>query len=189
MTVSYTLRRHALEPLMIWQVAADALECRTERGPMQRWPYAGMAELRLQYDPTRFNPDNYVCLLTPLKGERIRLPSTHFAGIGHFDNRAADYRAFVQALTTRLADANPRCHFAAGPTPARFWAGQVVQWLALLLVAVVIGMTGSVPLFFLLLLAVIYLPLAWHYGRRNRPQAFVPPHLPEAVLPPEPRHD
>lgn len=189
MSDDYRLRRHALEDECRWQLAADALECHAGNGRVQRWPYAALREVRLQYDPTRFNPDNYVCLLTLADGGSLRLPSTHYLGVGRFESRAGSYRPFIAALTARVAAASPGCRFAAGPRPARYWGGQLLQFAALLLLAVVIGVSGTVPPLFLLMLVVIYLPLAWHYGRRNRPQDFSPPQLPATVLPPEPRHD
>jgi hypothetical protein len=157
-----------------------------EPGGAARFPHAGITELRLSFDPTRFDTHRYRCDVR-IAGGAGTLWSTHFAGVGEFEDRAATYTPFVRAVIARVAAANPNCTFRAGTRPLAYWAGQLFL-LAMTLVAIwVIAMVGGSALsevtWTKLFVVIGLIPLALAYARKNRPRRFLPSAIPDDVLP------
>ena len=158
-----------------------------EPGGAARFPYAGITELRLSYDPTRVDTRRHRCDVRCAGGERGTLWSTHFAGVADFEDRAATYTPFVRALVAHVAAANPNCAFRAGTRPLAYWAGQLFL-LAMAIVAIwVIAMVGGSALSEVtwgkLCVVLGLIPLAFNYARKNRPRRFEPGAIPADVLP------
>jgi hypothetical protein len=54
-----------LESEATWRLAQDALERLEGNAPPWRLPYDDIAELRLNYDPTRFETNRFRCTARP----------------------------------------------------------------------------------------------------------------------------
>ena len=167
---------------MIWPWTGIKIE----PGGAARFPYAGITELRLSYDPTRFDTRRHRCDVRSASGAGT-LWSTHFAGVADFEDRAATYTPFVRALVAHVAAANPNCAFRAGTRPLAYWAGQLFL-LAMAIVAIwVIAMVGGSALsevtWAKLFVVIGLIPLAFAYARKNRPRRFEPGEIPDDVLP------
>lgn len=157
-----------------------------EKGGAARFPYADITELRLSFDPTRFDTRRHRCDVRNSAGTGT-LWSTHFAGVAEFEDRAATYTPFVRALVARIAAANPGCAFRAGTRPLAYWAGQLFL-LAMAIVAIwVIAMVGGSALsevtWAKVFVVLGLIPLALAYARKNRPRRFDPAEIPADVLP------
>jgi hypothetical protein len=157
-----------------------------EPGGAARFAYTGITELRLSYDPTRFDARRHRCDVRSASGAGT-LWSTHFAGVADFEDRAASYTPFVRALVAHVAAANPNCAFRAGTRPLAYWAGQLFL-LAMAIVAIwVIAMVGGSALsevtWAKLFVVIGLIPLAFAYARKNRPRRFEPGAIPADVLP------
>jgi len=178
-------RAHALR--VFFRVIWPWTGIRIEKGGAARFPYAAMAELRLSYDPTRFDTRRYRCDVRLANGERGTLWSTHFAGVAEFEDRAATYTPFVRALVAQVAAANPKCSFRAGTRPLAYWSGQLFL-LAMAIAAVwVLALVGGSALsevtWTKLFIVIGLIPLALVYARKNRPRIFQPTAIPPDVLP------
>ena len=160
---------------------------RIEKGGAARFPYRGIHELRLSYDPTRFDTRRHRCDVSLSGGERATLWSTHFTAVAEFEDRAASYTPFVRALTARVAAANPECAFRAGTRPLAYWSGQLflaaMAILAICVIALVGGSALSEVTWGKIFVVIGLIPLAFNYARKNRPRTFTPPAIPNDVLP------
>jgi hypothetical protein len=187
MSQTYRSRTSVLENEATWTLAPDALERAEAGAPTQRLPYRDIVELRLVYDPTRFDTNRYRCDLTPVTGRRATLKSTHYVSVGNFEDRAASYSPFVRELVRRVGEAAPRCRFRAGKRAWVFWAEHIFLLTTLLLLAGVLMMIGNfaLPTIATIKLAIIatYIPIVIKYATRNWPRAFSPDDVPPDVLP------
>jgi len=157
-----------------------------EPGGAARFPYASITEVRLSFDPTRFDTRRYRCDVRSSDGAGT-LWSTHFAGVGDFEERAATYTPFVRALVARVAAVNPNCTFRAGTRPLAYWAGQLFLLAMAILAIGVIAMVGGSALSEVtwgkIFVVLGLIPLAFNYARKNRPRRFAPDAIPDDMLP------
>jgi hypothetical protein len=156
-------------------------------GGAARFPYRDIAELRLLFDPTRFDAQRHRCDVTLRDGTRAMFWSTHYVSVGEFEDRGASYRPFVRALVAYTAAANPACRFRAGKRPIVYWAELIFLLAMVALLIFVLALVGGSGLSDLVLakLAILaaMVPLALRYTRKNRPRTFSPGAIPPDVLP------
>ena len=159
---------------------------RIEKGGPARFPYAGITELRLSFDPTRFDTNRHRCDIKRNDG-RTTIWSTHYVSVGEFEDRAATYTSLVRALVARVAAANPDCAFRAGKRPLVYWAEHTfllaMSTLAVFVVAAVGGSAISELVWLKIAIVAGMIPLALIYARKNRPRHFDPTTIPADVLP------
>lgn len=159
---------------------------RIEKGGPARFPYADIAELRLSFDPTRFDANRHRCDIKSRDG-RATLWSTHYVSIGEFEDRAVTYRSLACALVARVAAANPDCAFRAGKRPLVYWAEHTfllaMSTLAVFVVASFGGSAISELVWLKIAIVAGMIPLALIYARKNRPRRFEPSKIPDDVLP------
>ena len=163
-----------------------------ERGGPARFPLADIVEIRLRFDPTRFDTWRYRCDLRTRNEQKATIWSTHFRSVANFEDRGASYARLARALAPRVARANPQCRFAGGSRPLAYWAGLgLISVTMLLLIAVLTLLGGRLDPFILLRLSLFALWgwLAIPYARKNWPRRFDPANIPEALLPKEKRRD
>jgi hypothetical protein len=188
---SYITRANALEYEAIWRLGADALELTggPTAGPdvTMRFPYKDVCELRLSFAPTRFDPRRYRCEVRMRSGQRVAIMSTHYAGVGNFEDRAAGYVPFVRGLVARVASANPAARFRSGKRPLFYLLEHAFLLLMLVLLVLVLGLVGGAALSHLVLvklgILLFYIPLMILYTRKNWPRRFDPRDIPGDVLP------
>lgn len=160
---------------------------RIDQGGAARFPYGDIAEIRLLFDPTRFDTERHRCDVTLRDGTRAAFWSTHYVSVGEFEDRGGSYRPLVRQLVARVAAANPNCQFRAGKRPLVYWAEQIFLAAMAALLIWVLALVGGSGLSELVLvklgIVVALIPLALRYARRNRPRAFQPAAVPPDVLP------
>lgn len=184
---TYRCRSGVLERETTWTLTGDALERGEANAPPQRLPYGDIAEVRLIYDPTRFDTQRHRCTITGANRRRATITSTSYLSVGEFEDRGPAYAAFIRELIRRIAVVTPRCRFRAGKRPWVFFAEHLFLLAMLLLLVAVLAMVGewSLPTLVSVKLAVIagYLPIAYQYAKRNWPRAFTAGQVPPEVLP------
>ena len=160
---------------------------RIEKGGSARFPYASIKELRICFDPTRFDDTRHRCDVRLADGQKASFYSTHFVSVTDFEDRAATYVPFVRELIARTSAANPACRFRSGKRPFVYWAEHVLLLVMLLLLVLVLGLVGGVALSNLVLvkLGIIatFIPVMIMYTRKNWPRRFDPAAIPAEALP------
>ena len=184
--ITHRVRVSVLENETVWRFGPDALEREEMAGGKTlavRYPYADIRQMRLTFAPTRFDSSRYRCEIQLRNGTLAAIVSTHYAGIGDFEDRSATYGPLVRGLVGRVAAANPACRFLAGKRPAVYWGEHIFLLLMLLLLVFVLGATYGLSLGALVLvklgLLVAYIPLMIVYTRKNWPRAFDPAAIPK----------
>jgi hypothetical protein len=187
----FVARANVLEYEAIWRLTPDALEL--QGGPAARpdvvmlLPYRDIVGVRLSYAPSRFDPGRYRCDLTMRSGRRIAILSTHYAGIGDFEDRAATYAPFVRALVARVATGNPSARFRTGRNPVAYWAEHLFLIAMVAFLVFVLSATGFGPLsessWAKLAIILGSVPLLMVYTSKNWPGRFAPDAIPKDVLP------
>lgn len=183
---AYRARRSILEKEATWRLAPDALEQIVDGKPVQGFLYADIVEIRLSYDPTRFESNRYRCDVRARNGARVVLVSVSYVSPGNFDNRGEIYAPFVRELVARVASANPACGFIAGRPLVNYLASHAFLIAMLLLLLSVLYATGAPIVGIVALklgLIVVYVPVIIHYARVNWPRPFEPAAVPEHALP------
>lgn len=163
-----------------------------ERGGPARFLLADIAEMRLRFDPTRFDTRRYRCDLRTRDGQKATIWSTHFRSVADFEDRGASYALLVRALASGAARANPQCRLAGGLRPLAYWVGQsLIAATVLLLIAALTLLGGGLDPFILLrlLLFALWGWLAIPYAWKNWPRRLDPANIPDALLPKENRPD
>ncbi len=158
-----------------------------ERGGPARFAHADIAELRLSYDPTRFDTKRHRCEVTMRDRTRTAIWSTHYVSVADFEDRGATYAPLIRALVAHVAQANPACRFRAGKRPLVYWAEHTfllaMSTLAVFVVGVVGGSAISELVWLKIAIVAGMIPLALAYARKNRPRHFQPATIPDDVLP------
>jgi hypothetical protein len=186
--VVYRSRGSVLENEAGWTLGPSALIRAEAEAAAQRLPYRDIVELRLSYDPTRFDTQRFRCDLSLAGGIRAKVLSTSYISIGKFEDRGASYAPFVRELVTRVAQASPDCRFRAGKRPWAYWSQHAFLLAMLLLLAAVLTVyLGALPLPIVVALKLgivaAYIPIAMLYAKRNWPRGFAPDRIPPEVLP------
>lgn len=169
-------------------LGAEALERCEPGGRTLAIPLAAVDEIRLTFDPTRFDRVRYRCGIRGRNALRESLVSTSYVSFGTFEDRGRGYAPFVREFVRRAARANPRCRFRAGARPLAYAVQHLFVLAILVLLAVLIAATAGVPPAGLVLvkLAIVaaYVPLSLRHARRNWPRRFDPGNVPRDLLPP-----
>ena len=175
------LMRNGLFILVPWAIR------RLEPGGSARFPYASIVELRLCFDPTRFDKARHRCGVRLADGQKASFYSSHFVSVGDFEDRAATYGPLVRGLIARIAAANPGCRFRSGKPPFTYWAELIFLLAMFALLVFVLGLVGGAGLSELVLvklaIVVSFIPLAIMYTRKNWPWRFDPALIPKEALP------
>lgn len=183
----YATRNDAFSPATTWAVDGVWLRVQDEQGPPRLIALADVAEVRVEFAPTRAEPNRFRCALRVSGAGRLFFFNRTYAGLGDFRDTSAAYAAFLLILHAALARHAPACRFTAGATPARYTASVVATAFAALMVVVaalflIFNGLAWVILLKLALLA-IFLPNVFRWLARNRPRAYAPAAIPPDVLP------
>lgn len=150
-------------------------------------PLASVAQVRLTYEPRSMAKGIYQAKLRLKDGTTLKLSSVSWKGMMDLRRQDPEYSAFVQALLSGVAAANPNARLLAGKPQLQWAAMAAVAALALVGAALFVwealrsGAHGSA-----LLGAAIAAVGIWQLEpmvRLNRPRAFTPPEMPSALLP------
>lgn len=183
----YLTRPHAGAPEQTWALAGPLICVGDGRGLPQAVPLAEVIALRLDYAPTRPEPDRYRCTLTRREGGELVFFNRTVPGALDFTDTSADYVAFVRALHAVLARESPQCRFLGGATPGAYalnWAATLLTAGVVLVASLFLAFNGLAWLILLKLgLLAIFAPNLFHGLARNRPCAYDPAAIPPRLLP------
>ncbi len=135
---SLTVRASALEPGVTWTATPLGLSRSPENGPESVTPWTDVRDMRVSFDPTRFDPHRRTLQLH-LAGANVRIVSTHYTGIGAFDDRGAAWRALVREIAGWMALADPGAQARIGKASAAS-----TPWVALAVAASAVLCMGPV---------------------------------------------
>jgi hypothetical protein len=172
-----------------WRVEEDALVARSASGREKRYVWKDVVGVRLYCDPARYRPWRYVFEVHPRNGRRIEIDNASCVGVGAFEERSADYVAFVRAALSRLASENPRARALVGDTGKRYFflllaALVALGGLALALVAAPTPLdTLPYPGLIKLTIILLMLPIFWRWVIGAMPRGVPLDEVPERALP------
>lgn len=183
----YVYRRNAFEGETTLELTDSGIEVRRVDGASGFVPYDSIVFVRLRFAPTRLQTTLFICTIMSSTAWPIEVHSSSYVGFAEFDDRAAGYRAFVEALHARLAAIGSRAEFVAGSSLAGYIANIAVILASLMLLVWVIWLVGEFSVTWLIAakLAAIagMAPIAWLWFERNRPRRYQPHAVPPQVLP------
>jgi hypothetical protein len=151
------------------------------------WAYRDIAGVSLSFRPTSMQAHRFRADVRHKDGGRIRIVSTNWQTVSLMTPQDNGYRAFIENLHARMAQAASKAKLTGG-LPSGIYAAALV-FVGLLAVAM-IGlfvralMTGEYGgALFLVGFALLF---NWQIGgfmRRNKPITYTFDHLPESLLP------
>lgn len=149
--IAHEVRNNAFTPLRRWSLGPDALLLASgapETGPKRehlphRLPYAEITGIEARFDPSRIDTERHHLVIRARGGWRIAIPSTHYLGFAHFENRAASFYPFAAALTDRVRAANPGLALQAGLTWPAYLGQAALLFGALAFLAWSLDVTGG----------------------------------------------
>jgi len=183
----YETRNHAFAPATVWVLDGAFLRIKDDKGPPRTIALNTVVEVRLEYAPTRPEPNRYRCRLVLWGGVAVEFFNRTYRGVMDFADTSVEYGTFVRALLAALARHNPTCRFLAGASEGTYVLNvAILVLLAVVLVgALVFFLTVGLLWVALLkvLLIVYYLPTALKWAKRNRPRGFLSDAIPPNLLP------
>lgn len=149
--------------------------------------YDAISEVHLAYTPTRFARNRYRARVVYRAGGMAEFYNTHYAGVGDFPERNAEYSGFLTELHRRLAEKGKGIRFRRGSSPA----GYAANWLltifvfAMIALAFVLLMTWGLVWIAVVKLAIIlfFIPTLIRFMLRSKPGTYDPLAIPKDVLP------
>ncbi|WP_293863683.1 hypothetical protein [uncultured Alsobacter sp.] len=185
--VRYAQRPRPFSHEVTWRLEPDAFVVENGRKAL-RIAYGKVATIRLTYRPANVTSQGYRAVLVLSDGRTVAVSNLSWKTYVEVERQDAAYRLLLAELVTRCGRANPGLICRTGQ-PAPVWAASAVGGIAMLAIfagaAVWALWRGSWPLAAIALM--FLLPFVWQAHAmitKNRPGAFAPDRLPEAVLPP-----
>jgi len=149
--------------------------------------YRDIARVRYGYSPGNLASSRFVTEVWSRDGLKLLIVSVSARSLFDFENRGRVYRDFVTELSRRIAAADTGCSFEAGFPNWRWWPATIAGITALLATIYLCAralLSGELAM--AAALAAFGLFFCWQVGSmiiRNRPRIFVPPAIPQDVLP------
>lgn len=180
--MEYALCPHLGAGTVTHVLRESGLEIRWEKsGRTETIPFGAIRELNLRAELSGI----YSLRIAREGGSAITIPARHFVSLGRFEDRGAEYLAFVRALHEAVARTSPSTRFVAGSTVLAIFGWLMVSmgvaFVGLIAWGVATG-HGSPPL-----RVVWVLPLAFVIGggfvRQGGAKPYDPAALPQKLLP------
>lgn len=164
---------HVLEPDRL--VVTYAKKARTESVPFDT-----ITEMNLREEL----PGVLSVFVKRRGGSTLRITSRHFVGLGRFDERVAEYSAFVRALCEAVASAKTSTRFTMGSS-LLYVVGWVLVVLAIAFTVLVdvAALTRGLPPLRVLFVLPVALFVGFGFVRQGHARPFDPAHPPTHLLP------
>jgi hypothetical protein len=124
--VEYTLATHFRSGSVRHVIDATCLVVESEKKGTRTILFVDVEEINLRCDM----PGVFSVRIKPFEGASVTIPSRHFKGVGQFEDRNADYVAFLSTLHRASRAASPRILFVAGSSVLN-----VLGWVFLVIAA------------------------------------------------------
>lgn len=182
--VRYATRNNAFEPACTWVLDGPWLWREVEGQSPVMIRLEDLQSIRLQFAPSRPEPNRYCCGLTLRNGASYSFFNRTYAGPYNFPDTSREYNVFVRALHAALARHHPGIDCLAGPGIASYLLQGGFVIAAFLLLAGVLLLTGMQALATVqVIFIVFYLPTLLHWFKRNRRTTYPLHGIPADLLP------
>lgn len=183
----YATRNHAFAKETTWVLDGDTLRVEDGAGPPRMMALRDIASVRLEFSPTRFERNRFRCRLKPRNGAALEFFNWRYAGLANFPDTSAEYVPFVRELVAALLRHAPGCRFQGGVTWLSYTLNLLLTGFVLVCLALVSLFLYQNSLSWLIglkvLILIFYVPTLVYWLKRNRPRTFVPPTIPDELLP------
>lgn len=183
----YATRNHAFVPATTWELSKNMLQWEEENRPPQALAVTEIRQVRLEFAPTRPEPNRYRCRLVLRNGTTKDFYNRTYRGLYDFFDTSAEYVKFVEALHATLVVHAPGCEFVAGVAKANYvfsWVSTVFGGICILIAAQYLVLNGLALLLFLKIALLAYFgPNVYRWFVRNKPRTYNPVAIPVNVLP------
>jgi hypothetical protein len=139
---SYRCRPSILGTEVTWTLTPSALESSTGA----RVPFDQIVAVRLYGTATLGSrkgrtpaPGTLRCVIRPVHGRALALTSSHFLGLGRFEDRSAEFEPFIHELLLRVRAIQPAAQLLQGIPPALWWS-----WCAIGVACALVGAFGVI---------------------------------------------
>lgn len=183
--IEYRQRLHAFSPEMHYQLHEGQLTVHSAKGNTRLYSLKDVRSVHLRYAPTRVQRQRYLATIRLKNSRSLSLSNEHYRGVYDFEDRSADYRAFLQSLCRELAQ-QPNCTFHGGNSPGANFAIWLSYFAGMgLLLLVMLFLAATFPLLIILQIAIMlfYTPALISFARRNKSQTFDPQQIHDNLLP------
>lgn len=185
--IDYGFRAHAFATNRVFRLTEDALVWQDDGAPLDGVFFDDIAEVRVAYAPTRVARNRYRTQVIFKQGGMVELFNTHYAGFADFEERNAEYAAFVRKLHRRLAERNAPAAFRKGNSPAAYMGNLVLTLFVFAMIAFAFVLLFSFGLVWIavvkLAIVLFFVPTLIRYVRRSRPETYDPRAVPADALP------
>jgi hypothetical protein len=183
----YATRNHAFVPATTWVLGEGVLQLEDDKGPPRVLALADVAQVRLEFAPSRPEPTRYRCRLTLRQGTTLDFFNRTYRGVYDFADTSTEYVTFVQALHAALVKHAPGCRFIAGATGASYALSLMATGFLVILMIIAALFLYFNGLAWLILLKVsliaIFAPNLFRWLARNKPRVYASAAIPAEVLP------
>ena len=150
-------------------------------------PLSTIEQARLTYESRTMAQGAYQTKLRTRDGRTVKLSSISWRSMMDVRRQDAEYGAFVRALLTAVAQANPEAVFLAGKPRLQWAAIAALSGASLVALAFFIwqALRSGATVAALIVVAIAALGI-WQLEpmvRLNRPRPFTPSEMPRALLP------
>lgn len=159
----------------VYRADPQALSARRPDGTHIDIPWGSVTRARLTYAPTRMKPHRRLLTIASPVGI-VNIDDMHFAGIGRFERREADFAAFAGAAADRIAQAAPQAGFFLGAAMLSYIAlimlglgGLALAGIAILSLGLPLG-GWPIAILLTLFLLLFFLPVFGRWVWRARPR-------------------
>lgn len=184
---SLTFRRSALTQPETWKTTPQGLSLSYDGVNESLCPYQNIKSIRLFYYPTRQKTNNYICEIDFINPPKMKIPSISYVSFANFEDRKADYNAFVKELTVNVAQQNPICKFYAGKPLWKFILEQLLVIFILAFIFFIFSIIGSFSPSGIVIVKFLLIAFSLYYIIKgfliNIPKPFDPLNVPPKILP------
>ena len=174
----------------VWRLHEGVLSC-DAGGGHREIPVGDIEAIHLTYAPTRFEFDRYGCYVRPRGRSWETIYSIWDAGFAKAEDHSGTYALLVRALIDEVANANRSAVFRIGEPGVRYWIELIVLILVfagLATAAAITGLNWSWGTALIIMIAIVAVPFALMWLKRNRPRSLDPRYVPDEVLPAPAEH-
>ena len=183
----YITRNHAFAETATWSLRAGALVIEEVNQPVRRIDLKKVKSLRLEFAPTRPEPNRFRCRITVSGGKVWDFFNRTYRGVYDFADTSAAYVEFLRALHGQLARHAPGCQFMAGASAGSYALNMGILIFVALVVVGALAFFLTVGLVWIAVIKValmaFYTPVAIRWAKRNRPRSYAASDIPANVLP------
>jgi hypothetical protein len=183
---AYTYKPSLMGAAWEFRLGPAALEWHAGRH-RGRFPYAGIARVRLSYRPVTMQTRRFVAEISPAGGPKLSIASTTWRSMVEQTAQDQAYGAFIRELHRRMAAAGSAASLEIGLPPMLYWPGLVVfAGAALALAALTVRALQIGELAGAAFVGGFFALFVWqsgNYFRRNRPRRYRGDELPRDLVP------